>query len=204
MKTKLFLSAIALSIVGWCYAATSYTLTLYATGCESANVFTCNVGQQVYISAVPLNDQQRFVQWNDGNTDNPRLVTVSQNTTFIAEFAPIPTSCTLTLYADGCESANVFTCNVGQQVNIVAVPNAQRRFIQWDDGNTDNPRLVTVSQNMTLTAEFVSATPTAVEQTQNSQDNNQNVTIQKIIRNGQVLIQKGDNIYTVTGQEVNE
>lgn len=135
MKTKLFFSAIALSIVGCCYAATSYTLTLYANGCESANVFTCNVGQQV---------------------------------------------------------------------NIVAVPNAQRRFIQWNDGNTDNPRLVTVSQDMTLTAEFVSATPTAVEQTQNSQDNNQNVTIQKIIRNGQVLIQKGDKIYTVTGQEVNE
>lgn len=203
MKTKLFLSAIALSIVGWCYAATSYTLTLYADGCESANVFTCNVGQQVNIVAVP-NDQQRFVQWNDGNTDNPRLVTVSQNTTFTAEFAPIPTSCTLTLYADGCESANVFTCDVGLQVNIVAIPNAQRRFIQWNDGNTDNPRLVTVSQDMTLTAEFVSATPTAVEQTQDYQDNSQNVTIQKIIRNGQVLIQKGDNIYTVTGQEVNE
>ena len=203
MKTKLFLSAIALSIVGWCYAATSYTLTLYADGCESANVFTCNVGQQVNIVAIP-NAQRRFIQWNDGNTDNPRLVTVSQNTTFTAEFAPIPTSCTLTLYADGCESANVFTCNVGQQVNIVAIPNAQRRFIQWNDGNTDNPRLVTVSQDMTLTAEFVSATPTAVEQIQNSQDNNQNVTIQKIIRNGQVLIQKGDNIYTVTGQEVNE
>ena len=205
MKTKLFFSAIALSIVGCCYAATSYTLTLYAYGCESANVFTCNVGQQVYISAVPLNDQQRFVQWNDGNTDNPRLVTVSQNTTFTAEFAPILTSCTLTLYADGCESANVFTCNVGQQVYISAVPlNDQRRFIRWNDGNTDNPRLVTISQDMTLTAEFVSATPTAVEQTQNSQDNNQNVTIQKIIRNGQVLIQKGDNIYTVTGQEVND
>ena len=203
MKTKLFLSAIALSIVGCCYAATSYTLTLYADGCESANVFTCNVGQQVNIVAVP-NAQRRFIQWNDGNTDNPRLVTVSQNTTFTAEFAPIPTSCTLTLSATGCQSANVFTCNVGQQVNIVAIPNAQRRFIQWNDGNTDNPRLVTVSQDMTLTAEFVSATPTAVEQTQNSQDNNQNVIIQKIIRNGQVLIQKGDKIYTVTGQEVNE
>ncbi len=45
MQTKLFLSAIALSIVGccyalsivgWCYAATSYTLTLYADGCDNA------------------------------------------------------------------------------------------------------------------------------------------------------------------------
>ena len=114
------------------------------------------------------------------------------------------TSYTLTLYADGCKSANVFTCNVGQQVNIVAIPNDQQRFSQWNDGNTDNPRLVTVSQDTTFTAEFVSAKPTAVEQTQDCQDNNQNVTIQKIIRNGQVLIQKGNKIYTVTGQEVNE
>ena len=84
----------------------------------------------------------------------------------------------------------------------MAVPNAQRRFIQWNDGNTDNPRLVTVSQDMTLTAEFVSATPTAVEQTQNSQDNNQNVTIQKIIRNGQVFILREGNEYTILGQEM--
>ncbi len=61
---------------------------------------------------------------------------------------------TLTFYADGCGSANVIKCNVGQQVNIMAVPKEYRHFVRWTDGNTDNPRLVTVTKDMTFTAEF--------------------------------------------------
>ena len=59
----------------------------------------------------------------------------------------------LTVYAAGCERANVITCR--KQVSITAVPqNAQHHFVRWSDGNIDNPRLVTVTQDMTLTAEF--------------------------------------------------
>ena len=89
MKTKLFLSAIALSIVGWCYAANYYTFTLYSDGCESANVIKCNSGQQINVSAIPENEHRHFVRWTDGNTDNPRLVTVTKDMTFTAEFALI-------------------------------------------------------------------------------------------------------------------
>lgn len=60
----------------------------------------------------------------------------------------------LTLYANGCENANVINCNVGQQVNISAIPNEYRYFVCWTDGNTDNPRLVTVNEDLTLIAEF--------------------------------------------------
>lgn len=61
---------------------------------------------------------------------------------------------TLTLYTDGCDSADVIKCNAGRQVKVTAVPNTYRHFVRWTDGNTDNPRLVTVRQDMTLTAEF--------------------------------------------------
>ncbi|MDR1591419.1 MAG: leucine-rich repeat protein, partial [Prevotellaceae bacterium] len=37
------------------------------------------------IAATPLSGYQ-FVQWNDGNTDNPRTVTVTKDTTFTATF----------------------------------------------------------------------------------------------------------------------
>ena len=88
MKTKLFLSAIALSIVGWCHAANYLTLTLYADGCESANVIKCNSGQKINVSVI--HDEYRyFVRWTDGNTDNPRLVTLMQEIALTAEFAPI-------------------------------------------------------------------------------------------------------------------
>ena len=63
---------------------------------------------------------------------------------------------TLTLYANGCESANVIKCNSGQQINVSAIPDKHRHFVRWTDGNTDNPRLVTVNEDMTLIAEFAS------------------------------------------------
>ena len=37
---------------------------------------------------------------------------------------------------------------------IKAIPTADYRFVQWQDGNTDNPRTITVTQNVTYTAEF--------------------------------------------------
>ena len=61
---------------------------------------------------------------------------------------------TLTLYADDCKNANVIKCNVGRQVNVTAVPDAHRHFVRWADGNTENPRLITMTQDMTLLAEF--------------------------------------------------
>ncbi len=87
MKTKLFLGAVALAIAGWCNATDHLTLTLYADGCESANTIRCNTGQQVNITAVPENEHRHFTRWTDGNTDNPRLLTITQDTTFTAEFA---------------------------------------------------------------------------------------------------------------------
>ena len=62
MKTKLFLSAIALSIVGWCHAANHYTFTLYSDGCESANVIGCDPGQKINVSAIPENEHRHFEQ----------------------------------------------------------------------------------------------------------------------------------------------
>ena len=65
------------------------TLTLYANGCESANVIKCNSGQKINVFAIPKNKHRHFVRWTDGNTDNPRLVTVTKDITFTAEFALI-------------------------------------------------------------------------------------------------------------------
>ena len=64
-------------------------LAVKANGCESANTITCNTGRQVNVSAIPENEYRHFVRWTDGNTDNPRLIIVTQDTTFTAEFALI-------------------------------------------------------------------------------------------------------------------
>ena len=43
---------------------------------------------QVEIRATP-NTGYRFVEWNDGLTENPRMVTIVSDTQFVAHFAPI-------------------------------------------------------------------------------------------------------------------
>lgn len=154
MKTKLFLSAIALSIVGWCHAANYYTFTLYANGCESANVIKCNSGQQINISAIPENEHRHFVRWSDGNSDNPRLVTVTKDTTLTAEFADDPI---LTLVSSDDNRGYVY--GAGQfkpntPIEISAYPRFGYHFTQWSDGNTDNPHTIVLTCDTTFTAEF--------------------------------------------------
>ena len=152
MKTKLFLGAIALSIVGWCHAANYLTLTLYADGCESANVIKCNSGQQINVSAIPENEHRHFVRWSDGNTDNPRLVTVTKDITLTAEFADDPI---LTLVSS--DDSRGYVYGGGQfkpnsSCGISATAKYGYHFTQWSDGNTDNPREIVLTCDTTFTA----------------------------------------------------
>ena len=47
-------------------------------------------GVDTILTAIPALHYQ-FVQWSDGNTDNPRRITVTGDATYTAEFAPRPT-----------------------------------------------------------------------------------------------------------------
>ena len=81
---------------------------------------------------------------------------------------------------------------------FVATPKENYRFIQWSDGNTDNPRTIIVTEDITLTAEFEDTSSTNVLQT----TDNQFVIPQKIVRDGQVYILRNGKTYTTTGVEV--
>ena len=154
MKTKLFLSAIALSIVGWCHAANHYTFTLYSYGCESANVIRCTQGQKINVSAILENEHRHFVRWTDGNTDNPRLVTVTKDTTFTAEFADDPI---LTLVSLDDSRGRVYgggQFKPNSSCEISATAKYGYHFTQWSDGKTDNPREIVLTCDTTFIAEF--------------------------------------------------
>lgn len=50
--------------------------------------------------------------------------------------------------------ANSENCNCGDQVRITATPETGYHFVQWQDGNTENTRVVTVSADAHYTATF--------------------------------------------------
>ena len=56
----------------------------------------------------------------------------------------------------------------GSTATLVAVPFGQNYFVRWNDGNTDNPRTITVTGDMTFTAEFAPA-GSAVETLENEE-----------------------------------
>ena len=50
------------------------------------------------------------------------------------------------------------TYEEGTQVTLTATPKAGYKFTEWHDGNTDNPRVITVTQDESYTAVFVEKT----------------------------------------------
>ena len=115
----------------------------YNTFCEGAQ-----------ISATP-NIGYHFVQWNDGNTNAIRSFVLTQDTTFVAVFAPNNYTIS-TLSSDierGTTSGEVTTTYL-DYVTISATANYGYHFSHWNDYNYDNPRQVQVTEDKTYTAYF--------------------------------------------------
>lgn len=96
-----------------------------------------------------------FLRWDDGNTDNPRDVIVTQDATFIAYF--VNSECTIETLVTPEGTGTVSgagTYPYGDTIELVATPITGYAFISWNDGNTENPRTIVVTENQTYTAQF--------------------------------------------------
>lgn len=154
---------------------------------------SCEKGSSAIFEAV-ANKGYRFVRWNDGNTDNPRTVIVDKDTTFTAEFGVV---CTISATCDlqrGIVTGGG-TYDYGTQITLHAIPNSGYEFSQWSNGQTYNPNRFTALEDLTIEALFVPST--AVENVRSD-----STLPQKVVRNGQVLIERGEKTYTTMGIEV--
>ena len=96
-----------------------------------------------------------FEQWNDGSTDNPRSVTVTRDTAFMAQFAANLYSVSATSNDPAQGSAyGGGTYAYGTTATLSATPAYGYHFSQWSDGVTDNPRTVGIGGNADYTAIF--------------------------------------------------
>ena len=99
-----------------------------------------------------------FVEWNDGNTDNPRVVELTSDTSFVANFA-YGNLYTITVEAADSTMGTVSGSGVYvaySAVSISATPYSGYRFVRWQDGNTRPERTVYAQQDTTYTAYFES------------------------------------------------
>ena len=114
-----------------------------------------------------------FVSWNDGNTDNPRVVHLTSDTSFVAIFD-----------GNGIFNLQVFSSNEmrgtvtgggsylgGMDITITALPiSDEYKFSHWNDGNTDNPRVVHLVSDTTFVAYFAEKEYYNVETASNNEE----------------------------------
>ena len=109
------------------------------------------------------NENYRFAQWNDGNTENPRTIRVMSDSTFTAIFD--------TVFKVNVSTEPVYYGNVlgggsyarGSEATLRVGTRANYYFIRWNDGNCDNPRIITVTSDTTLVAILDTIPPTSID-----------------------------------------
>ena len=134
-----------------------YTITVMSVNDSMGTVSGGGIyeeGSQVTITATAA-EGYHFVSWNDGDTNNPRIITVTEDTTYIANFAVNTYTITVTSANDSMGTVSGGgTYEEASQIIITATAAEGYYFVCWNDGNTDNPRTITVTEDATYIASF--------------------------------------------------
>ena len=138
----------------------TYNVTVNANPANGGSVSgggTYVYGDVAVLRATPYNGYD-FVGWSDGSNENPHYVTVTGNATYTATFSQAgATYYTVSAYVSPTDAGYVTgsgTYPEGASVTLEAMVYPGYSFSQWNDGVTQNPRAVTVNNNMSFTAYF--------------------------------------------------
>ena len=149
------------------FVVNSYTISVDS----AANGTITGAGTYTYGATVTLeataNAGYHFVMWTDSVMTATRTVEVTGNATFSAVFAG--DNYELTVKAKNGTVEGAGTYENGTEATLTAVADAGYIFSSWDDGNTDNPRTVTVTGNKTYTATFKKALYSVTVNAENGQ-----------------------------------
>ena len=159
------------------FVQVSYKLTIAVIGSGTttpSGVHSYPNGTNVTITATPAT-YWNFVNWtttgNISEIDDPdspsTTVTVDANKTVIANFAQVNKTLTMAVSGGGTTTPAIGPHSYvnGTVVNITAIPNAHRGFVNWtttgdiseiDDPDSDSTTVV-VDENKTVTANFAVA-----------------------------------------------
>ena len=111
------------------------------------------------ITATP-NEGYEFTRWNDGNTENPRTVTITSDTAFMAIFTEAVSTPTITLTVNNEAMGSASYTMDGNTAVLTATANEGYSFLTWSDGNMENPRTVTITSDTAFMAIFTEAVST--------------------------------------------
>ena len=117
---------------------------------------TFAVGDDIVLSAI-ANEGYKFLRWSDGNRDSVRTVTVSADLLGLGVEFTKATNGIYRLYVSAGSDGTATGTGVyasDEKITVTATANEGYEFAGWSDGNTDNPRVITLKSDMSITAEF--------------------------------------------------
>lgn len=142
---------------------------------------TYEVGTAATLKAIPA-EHYDFLNWTYGSetsTDNPLIVTVNGDMTITANFQE-HAKYTINAHADdynkGYVTGGGTEIYVGTELSLKATAKSGYYFAKWNDGNTDNPRTITVTGEAEYIAEFAVAYPRVYAYNLNIVDNGDSYT----------------------------
>ena len=159
-----------------------------------------NNGDKATLTAT-ANESYRFMKWSDDVTDNPRTVVVTQDSTFTAIFKANTFAITTAVNDDAMGSVTEGgEYAYGSEITLTATANSGYRFVQWSDGNTENPRTLILTEDIELYAYFKVADATNVETSKISSANiytiNGTLYVENATENYHILDAAGRLIYS--------
>lgn len=156
-------------------------------------------GEKATISA-EANEGYRFVSWSDGHQYETRIVTVTQDESFTAIFEPIPIR-TLMVVANDDSMGSVTGSGEyeeGAVVTLTATPNEGYCLLSWSFSDQAADTIsYTIPDTDTVVTAYFGPYLESVERVEQPAP-----SASKILRDLQILILRGDRIYTLTGQEL--
>ena len=96
-----------------------------------------------------------FMNWNDGDKEPERQITVLSDTLFMATFAIDSFNLETISNNDKLgtvKGAGIYPYNT--EVEIVAMANPHSHFVKWSNGSTETKQTIAVTNNMKLSAQF--------------------------------------------------
>ena len=133
------------------FAIDTYNVELSAENGTVTGAGEYGYGSAAAIAATPA-EGYHFVQWSNGSTKATDTIVVVSDTALVAEFAIDTLKVVLNAENGTVTGAGEYA--YGTTVTIGATPAAGYVFVKWSDGNTDNPRTITVKADVELTAIF--------------------------------------------------
>ncbi|MBR6292850.1 MAG: T9SS type A sorting domain-containing protein [Bacteroidales bacterium] len=120
--------------------------------------------RNITLTATP-NYGYHFIEWSDGDTNNPRVINVVGDTVLTALFDV--NQYRIEVVSDDWNAGIVYGSGLFDYLTtdtLNAIASGNYHFTEWSDGNTDNPRILTVTEDIALIGYFAqTTTPTTTD-----------------------------------------